>query len=173
MRTNVAMAMFGTGCFWCSEAVFQRIPGVISVRPGYAGGTTKNPTYKEVCAGNSGHAEVVQIQFDSDIVSYGELLNVFWKCHDPTTLNRQGNDVGTQYRSVIFCYDANQRSVADKSKELIGNSGVYKSPVVTEITEAGLFYPAEAYHVDYYSNNKSEPYCRFIITPKLDKLFKK
>lgn len=172
MKTNPSLAMFGSGCFWCSEAVFQRIPGVISVKSGYSGGTTKNPTYKQVCAGDTGHAEVIQISYDPHKVSYENLLDTFWLSHDPTTLNRQGADVGTQYRSVIFYYDDIQKNAAEKSRLSLDKSGKLKAPVVTQIVPAGEFYPAEDYHVDYFNKNPSAPYCRFIIAPKLEKLKK-
>lgn len=172
MKSNSSLAMFGSGCFWCSEAVFQRLPGVLSVTSGYAGGNTENPTYKEVCSGNTGHAEVIQLSFDPLKVSYEKLLDLFWRSHDPTTLNRQGADVGTQYRSVIFYYDDTQKQVAEKSRDALDKAGIYKTPVVTQIAPAPQFYPAEAYHADYYNKNKSAPYCRFIIAPKLEKLGK-
>ena len=172
MKTNPAVAMFGSGCFWCSEAVFQRIPGVISVKSGYSGGKTKNPTYKQVCTGDTGHAEVIQISYDPQKVSYENLLDTFWLSHDPTTLNRQGADVGTQYRSVIFYYDDGQKNAAEKSKLSLDKSGKLKAPVVTQIVSAGEFYPAEDYHADYFNKNSSAPYCRFIIAPKLEKLKK-
>jgi peptide-methionine (S)-S-oxide reductase len=165
--------MFGSGCFWCSEAIFQRVPGVISVKSGYSGGQIINPTYKQVCSGDTGHAEVVQVSFDSQAVSLERLLEIFWMSHDPTTLNRQGADVGTQYRSVIFYYDADQKSIAEKSKQSLDQSGKFKSPIVTQIAPAGEFYPAEDYHVDYFNKNKSAPYCRFIIAPKIEKMEKK
>lgn len=172
MKTNPAVAMFGSGCFWCSEAVFQRIPGVISAKSGYSGGTTKNPTYKQVCAGDTGHAEVVQVTYEPEKISYDKLLEMFWLSHDPTTLNQQGADVGTQYRSVIFFYDEEQKAVAVNSKATLDRSGKYKSPIVTQIVPAGEFYPAEADHVDYYNRNQSAPYCRFVIAPKLEKIKK-
>jgi peptide-methionine (S)-S-oxide reductase len=170
MNTNPAVVMFGSGCFWCSEAVFQRIPGVISVTSGYSGGKIKNPTYKQVCSGDSGHAEVVQVSYDPLKVSFEGLLDLFWLSHDPTTLNRQGADVGTQYRSVIFYYDADQKLAAEKSKQALDQSGKLKAPVVTQIAPAEQFYPAEDYHKDYFNKNKAAPYCRFIIAPKLEKL---
>lgn len=172
MKTNPAVVMFGSGCFWCSEAIFQRTPGVISVKSGYSGGKIKNPTYKQVCSGDTGHAEVIQISYDSQKVSFDTLLETFWKSHDPTTLNRQGGDEGTQYRSVIFYYDAEQKSAAEKSKQHLDKSGKLKAPVVTQILPAEEFYPAEDYHVDYYNKNKSAPYCRFVIAPKLEKMGK-
>ncbi len=170
MNTNPAVAMFGMGCFWCSEAIFQRIPGVISVRSGYSGGKTRNPSYEQVCTGNTGHAEVIQVTFDPSKVSYENLLQTFWLSHDPTTLNRQGADVGTQYRSVIYCYDEVQMNLAEMSKKALDASGKFKAPVVTQILSASEFYPAEDYHVDYYNKNRSVPYCRFVIAPKLEKL---
>jgi len=172
MNTNPAVVMFGSGCFWCSEAVFQRIPGVISVKSGYSGGKIKNPTYKQVCAGDTGHAEVIQISYDPQQVSYENLLDTFWLSHDPTTLNRQGADIGTQYRSVIFYYDDIQKNAAEKSRLSLDKSGKLKDPVVTQIVPAGEFYPAEDYHVDYFNKNPSAPYCRFIIAPKLEKMKK-
>jgi peptide-methionine (S)-S-oxide reductase len=164
--------MFGSGCFWCSEAVFQRTPGVISVKSGYSGGKTKNPTYEQVCAGDTGHAEVIQVSYDPHLVSYEKLLDMFWLSHDPTTLNRQGADIGTQYRSVIFYYNDLQKIEAEKSKLSLDKSGILKAPIVTQIVQATEFYPAEDYHVDYYNKNKSAPYCRFVIAPKLEKLKK-
>jgi peptide-methionine (S)-S-oxide reductase len=172
MNTNSAIAMFGSGCFWCSEAVFQRTPGVISVKSGYSGGKTKNPTYEQVCAGDTGHAEVIQVSYDPHLVSYEKLLDMFWLSHDPTTLNRQGADIGTQYRSVIFYYNDLQKIEAEKSKLFLDKSGILKAPIVTQIVQATEFYPAEDYHVDYYNKNKSAPYCRFVIAPKLEKLKK-
>ena len=172
MITNSATVMFGSGCFWCSEAVFQRIPGVIAVKSGYSGGTVKNPTYKQVCTGDTGHAEVIQVSYDSQKVSFEKLLEIFWMSHDPTSLNRQGADVGTQYRSVIFYYDEAQKNMAEKSMDSLNKSGKFKAPVVTQISKAGPFYPAEDYHLDYYNKNKTAPYCRFIIAPKLEKVSK-
>lgn len=165
-------ATFGTGCFWCTEAIFSALKGVDSVTPGYSGGQTKNPTYKEVCSGTTGHAEVIQVVYNPEIISYGELLEVFWKTHDPTTLNRQGADVGTQYRSVIFFHDSEQEQEALNYKQALTEVGIWDQPIVTEISAYSLFYPAEAYHNDYYKNNPANGYCNFVITPKLDK-FKK
>ena len=164
------VATFGNGCFWCTEAVFQQYKGVLKVESGYTGGQVKNPTYKEVCTGGTGHAEVVQITFDPKVISFVNLLEVFWRSHDPTTLNRQGNDVGTQYRSAVFYHSERQRELAEKFKAKIDAARVLDKPVVTEITPAGEFYPAEAYHQDYFDNNTRAPYCRMIIRPKLDKL---
>ena len=165
-------ATFGAGCFWCVEAVFQRLEGVQDVLPGYSGGDKDNPTYKEVCTGRTGHAEVAQITFDPTIISFDELLNMFWQSHDPTTLNRQGNDVGTQYRSAIFYHNEEQRSTAEKSKEKFDISGIFSIQIVTEITALDQFWLAEDYHNNYYENNPNQPYCRIVIKPKLDKLFK-
>jgi len=161
-------AIFGAGCFWCVEAVFQRIPGVVSVMPGYAGGTKANPTYEEVCTGKTGHAEVAQITFDPSKVSYEKLLEVFWEAHDPTTLNRQGADEGTQYRSVIFYNSEKQKLAAEKSKQDAQKQ--FGDPIVTEIKSLIAFYKAENYHQNYYNNNRNAPYCTFVIKPKLKKL---
>jgi peptide-methionine (S)-S-oxide reductase len=161
-------ATFGAGCFWCIEAVFQRINGVTSVVPGYAGGKTENPTYKQVCSGTTGHAEVAQITFDPTKVSYEKLLEVLWHAHDPTTMNRQGNDVGTQYRSVVFYHDEKQKAVAEKSKREAAKQ--FDAPIVTQIEALTKFYEAEDYHHNYYNENKSQPYCQFVIKPKLQKL---
>ena len=167
------IATLGGGCFWCVEAVFQRIEGVLSVKPGYAGGDIKNPTYKQICTGNTGHAEVAKIEFDPEKITYSQILNVFWQSHDPTTLNRQGNDVGTQYRSVIFFHDESQREIAEKSKIDADKSGYWDNKIVTEITLLNNYYDAEDYHDNYYNNNPNQPYCLFVIKPKLDKLEKK
>ena len=164
------LATFGGGCFWCVEAVFERLPGVLSVTSGYAGGRKENPTYKEVCGGDTGHAEVIQIRFDPDRISYERLLEVFWEAHDPTTLNRLGNDEGTQYRSIVLYHDDAQRAAAEKSKQAAGKR--FAQPIVTEIVPLTRFYPAEGYHQDYYRNNASAPYCRAVIRPKLEKLEK-
>jgi len=163
-------AMFGSGCFWCSEAVFQRVPGVKSVKSGYAGGSSKNPTYRQVSTGETGHAEVVKMVFDPRQVSYDQLLALFWKMHDPTTLNRQGADTGTQYRSVIFYFSPAQKAAAEAAKNVLDDSREFKDPVVTEIVPASDFYPAEDYHDDYYNQNKDAPYCRIVIQPKLKKM---
>lgn len=161
-------ATLGAGCFWCVEAVFQRIPGVISVMPGYAGGTKPNPTYEEVCTGKTGHAEVAQITYDPTKISYEKILEVFWQAHDPTTLNRQGADVGTQYRSAIFYRDEKQKLAAEKSRAEAQK--LFNDPIVTEITPLHAFYKAENYHQNYYKNNPNAPYCVFVIKPKLKKL---
>ena len=166
------IATLGGGCFWCVEAVFQRIEGVLSVKPGYAGGDIKNPTYKQICTGKTGHAEVAKIEFNPEKITYSQILNVFWQSHDPTTLNRQGNDVGTQYRSVIFFHDESQREIAEKSKIDADKSGYWDNKIVTEITLLNNYYDAEDYHDNYYNNNPNQPYCLFVIKPKLDKLEK-
>jgi len=165
-------ATFGAGCFWCVEAVFERLEGVIDVIPGYSGGHKKNPTYREICTGTTGHAEVAQITFDPKIITFNNLLNMFWKSHDPTTRNRQGNDVGTQYRSAIFYHNNKQKEIADNSKNTVDDSNIFLNPIVTEITKLDKFWPAEDYHNNYYNNNMNQPYCRVVIKPKLDKLFK-
>jgi|TARA_Y100000590_G_C15576018_1_gene960477 peptide-methionine (S)-S-oxide reductase len=165
-------ATFGAGCFWCVEAVFERLDGVVDVLPGYSGGHKKNPTYREICTGMTGHAEVAQITFDPTIVTFNDLLKMFWRSHDPTTRNRQGNDIGTQYRSAIFYHNNEQKTIAEESKNKADNSNVFLNPIVTEITKLDKFWPAEDYHNNYYVNNMDQPYCRVIIKPKLDKLFK-
>ena len=166
------IATLGGGCFWCVEAVFQRIEGVISVKPGYAGGNVNNPTYKQICTGSTGHAEVAKIEFDPSKITYSQILNVFWQSHDPTTLNRQGNDVGTQYRSVIFFHNESQEEIAKKSKIDADKSGYWDNRIVTEVTLLNNYYDAEDYHDNYYNNNPNQPYCLFVIKPKLDKLEK-
>lgn len=164
------VATFGSGCFWCTEAVFQQLEGVISVKPGYSGGKRPNPTYEQVSSGATGHAEVTQIIYNPDIISFADLLEVFWKSHDPTTLNRQGADVGTQYRSVIFYHDEKQKEIAEQYKQKLNEANAFEKQVVTEITALEKFYPAEDYHVNYYNNNKNAPYCTFVIQPKVDKI---
>ena len=167
------IATFGTGCFWCTEAIFEQLDGVLSATSGYSGGTTIKPTYKEVSAGESGHAECVQIIYDTSKISFDELLEVFWQTHDPTTLNRQGADVGTQYRSAIFYHTEDQKQKAEKYKVELDKSGAFDNPIVTEITAFIKFFPAENYHQQYFENNEnSNPYCKIVIRPKLDK-FKK
>ncbi len=165
-------ATVGAGCFWCVEAVFQRLNGVEKVISGYTGGNVKNPSYKEVCTGTTGHAEVCQIIYNPDKISYEEILRAFWLAHDPTTLNQQGNDVGTQYRSAIFYHNESQKSLAEKLKAELDASGAYQAPVVTEISPLTVFYPAEDYHQNYYNENGNQPYCLFVIKPKLDKFEK-
>ena len=169
---NMEKATFGSGCFWCTEAVFERLNGVKKVVSGYAGGTVENPTYEEVCSGTTGHAEVTQITYDPKIISYDELLEVFWKTHNPTTLNRQGNDVGTQYRSVIFYHSEEQKQLAEKYKEELNKSGAWDRPIVTEISLLTNFFSAEGYHQDYYKNNPNQGYCAFVIAPKVEKFEK-
>jgi peptide-methionine (S)-S-oxide reductase len=169
MSTNhIETAVLGGGCFWCMEAVYERLPGVLSVTSGYAGGHVVNPTYHQVCGGDTGHAEVTQIKFDAAKISFAQLLDVFWQAHDPTTLNRQGNDEGTQYRSVIFYADEKQKLVAEKSK-LAAQANFFK-PIVTEITPLTKFYPAEDYHQGYFDEHGHEPYCQLVIAPKIKKL---
>ena len=172
MSDTLSTATFGTGCFWCTEAVFLEVKGVHRVVSGYAGGYTKNPTYQQICTGTTGHAEVIQITFDPAVVSFEDLLEVFWRTHDPTTLNRQGADVGTQYRSVIFYHDDEQRVSAEKSKQETDASGLWKDPIVTEITPFDTFYTAEGYHQEFYQRNPHQPYCFVIIDPKMKKFRK-
>jgi peptide-methionine (S)-S-oxide reductase len=167
------LATLGGGCFWCVEAVYQRVDGVLSVKPGYAGGHVDNPGYKEVCSGKTGHAEVAKIEFDPDQISYQQILNVFWQAHDPTTLNKQGADVGTQYRSVIFYHSEEQKALAEKSKESANESNYWPDPIVTQITLLDNYSDAEDNHDNYYRDNPYQPYCQFVIKPKLDKLEKK
>jgi peptide-methionine (S)-S-oxide reductase len=172
--TNRSMdtATFGAGCFWCVEAQFQILDGVNSVSSGFSGGTVKNPAYREVCNGTTGHAEVCQIAYDPTKISYDELLAAFWQSHDPTQLNRQGNDIGTQYRSVIYYHNEEQKGLAEKYKKELNTSGAFEKPIVTEISAIGPFYKAEDYHQNYFNQNGSESYCQFVIQPKVEK-FKK
>ena len=172
LTRGLEVATFGSGCFWCTEAVFQQLRGVQSVISGYSGGEQANPTYHQVCTGTTGHAEVVQITYDPQVVSFQELLKVFWQTHDPTTLNRQGNDVGPQYRSVVLYHSAEQREIAEHYKRKLNESGAFGSPVVTEISHFIEFYPAENYHQNYYDENPRQPYCMAVIRPKVEK-FKK
>jgi len=169
---NIDTATFGAGCFWCVEAQFQLLNGVLKVESGFMGGHVKNPAYREVCNGTTGHAEVCQIAYDKTKISYEELLAAFWQSHDPTQLNRQGNDIGTQYRSVIFYHDDNQKQLAEKYKAELNNSGAWDKPIVTEISMASVFYKADDYHQNYFNQNGDQPYCSFIIQPKVEK-FKK
>lgn len=173
MKDNLAIATFGNGCFWCTEAIFQQLKGVETVLPGYTGGTVKNPSYKEVCTGTTGHAEAIQITYDPSVISYRELLDVFFYTHDPTTLNRQGADVGTQYRSAIFYHNQDQQNDAQTIIAQLTAEEVYADPIVTEISAINVFYQAEDYHRNYYNNNKNQGYCRAVINPKLDKFMKK
>lgn len=170
VKTEVAT--FGTGCFWCTEAVFQELKGVVKVYSGYMGGHVANPSYEEVCSGATGHAECLQVFFDPEVLTYDELLEVFWESHDPTQLNRQGNDIGTQYRSAIFYHTEEQREKAEHYKTQLDKEGAYPNPIVTEITPATTFYPAEDYHQDYYNNHGSQPYCYIVIRPKVEKFEK-
>ncbi|WP_299989562.1 peptide-methionine (S)-S-oxide reductase MsrA [uncultured Pontibacter sp.] len=165
-------ATFGGGCFWCTEAVFQDLAGVQKVESGYAGGHMENPTYKQVTSGTTGHAEVLQITYDPAIISYDELLEVFWKTHDPTTLNRQGNDIGTQYRSIVLYHNDEQREKAERYKQELDAAGAFDDPIVTTIEPLQEFYPAEDYHQNYFNTHGHEPYCSFVIRPKVDKVRK-
>lgn len=169
---NFEKATFGTGCFWCTEALYESLDGVIDAVSGYEGGPKPNPTYKEVCTGTTGHAECVEVTYDPSKITYAELLEAFFRSHDPTTLNRQGADVGTQYRSVIFYHNDEQKRLAETAKAELDKAGAYTNPIVTEISPAGTFYEAEAYHQSYFANNPNQGYCAFVIAPKLDK-FKK
>lgn len=169
---SLQVATFGSGCFWCTEAVFQQVEGVVKVESGYSGGKVKNPTYREVCSGLTGHAEVVQLTYDPAVVSFEELLEIFWQTHDPTTLNRQGADEGTQYRSVVFYHDDDQKRLAESYKKKLDAAGAFDNPIVTEISPFSTFYKAEDYHQNYYNLNGNAPYCSFVIRPKLEK-FKK
>lgn len=169
-RTDVVT--FGTGCFWCTEAIFQELKGVLSVISGYMGGHVENPAYEEVCSGTTGHAECLQIAYDPAIITYDELLQVFFESHDPTQLNRQGNDIGTQYRSAIFYHTEEQKQKAEHYKAELEKAGAYPNPIVTEITPAGIFYPAEDYHQNYYNSHGSQPYCYVVIRPKVEKFEK-
>lgn len=172
MNNNLDTATFAAGCFWCTEAVFQRLKGVVKVESGYSGGTVPNPTYEAVCTGRTGHAECTQITFDPAVISFSNLLEVFWKTHDPTTLNRQGNDAGTQYRSAIFYHNEVQKELAEKYKSHLDSAKIWDAPIVTEIVPFKIFYKAEDYHQNYYNRNGNQPYCSFVITPKIEKFEK-
>lgn len=163
---------FGTGCFWCTEAVFQQLEGVVNVTSGYSGGHVANPTYEQVCGKNTGHAECLNIVYDKNKISFDELLKVFWQVHDPTTLNRQGNDAGPQYRSVIFYHNDDQKERAEKYKAELNKSGAWDKPIVTEISPLENFYPAENYHQNYFNNNGSQSYCAYVVRPKVEKFQK-
>jgi methionine-S-sulfoxide reductase len=165
-------ATFGEGCFWCCEAVFQRLKGVKTVVSGYSGGNVEKPTYEQVCTGRTGHAEVIQITFDPNEIKFEDLLKVFWQTHDPTTLNRQGHDTGTQYRSAIFYHNEEQHRIAEAYKKQLDKSGTFNSPIVTEITPIKNFFPAEKYHQDYFNLNPNQQYCQFVIRPKVEKFNK-
>jgi peptide-methionine (S)-S-oxide reductase len=171
-NSNIEVATFANGCFWCTEAVFQELKGVEKVTNGYTGGHVKNPTYEQVCNKDTGHAECLQIEYEPKQISFDELLEVFWKTHDPTTVNRQGNDVGPQYRSAIFYHNQEQKEKAEKYKEELDKSGVFNSPIVTSIEPFTVFYPAENYHADYFKRNSSQPYCYYVIKPKMEKFRK-
>lgn len=173
MTNDPSFAVFGGGCFWCTEAVFERLKGVVSVRPGYAGGQLAHPTYEQVCSGRTGHAEVIRIEYDPKVVSFEDLLTVFFATHDPTTLNRQGHDTGTQYRSIILYADEAQKQVADAFIKELAKSGQFPQPIVTEVTPLGTFYEAEDYHREYYRRNEGQPYCQFVISPKVGKFQQK
>lgn len=169
-KPKLEKATFGMGCFWCTEAVFERLNGVSNVKSGYEGGDIVNPTYEQICTGTTNHAEVIEMEFDPAKISYVELLEIFWKIHDPTTLNRQGGDIGTQYRSVIFYHNEQQKVLAEKYKKLLNDENALGSPIVTAIDKAETFYVAENYHQDYYIKNGQAPYCRAVILPKMEKL---
>ena len=169
LNYKMSLMTIGAGCFWCVEAIFNQIAGVSSVTSGYSGGDLPNPNYEMICTGKSGYAEVIQVEFDSNIVSYEELLKLFWISHDPTTINQQGNDIGSQYRSVIFFHNQNQKNKADSLKKALNESNLFKKEIVTEITEFKKFYKAEEYHQDYFAKNPNVPYCSFVIKPKLEK----
>lgn len=171
-KAKIETATLGGGCFWCVEAVFEEVKGVTAVESGYTGGKTENPTYKDICTGTTGHAEVCQIKFDASVLTFKDILEVFFKTHDPTTLNRQGNDRGTQYRSVIFYHSKEQKELAEKIKKELDASGAFKDPIVTEISPLGKYYKAEDYHQDYFKNNPGEGYCAFVIAPKMEKFRK-
>ncbi len=170
---KIDTAVFGGGCFWCTEAIFQRLKGVESVKSGYAGGKVPNPTYEQVSMGNTGHAEAIQIEFDPSIIQYADLLNVFFATHDPTTLNRQGADTGTQYRSVVFYNSPAQRDEAQKFIDKLSQDEVFEDPIVTEVSPLEKFWPAESYHQRYYEQNQNKPYCQIVISPKIAKLRQK
>jgi peptide-methionine (S)-S-oxide reductase len=169
---NLQVATLAGGCFWCLEAVYESLRGVERVESGYSGGTVVDPSYREVCTGTTGHAEVVQIAFDPSVISYHEILDVFFSIHDPTTLNRQGPDVGTQYRSAIFYHTEEQKAVAEQMIDELDASGAWKDPIVTEVAPFAGFYPAEDYHREYYRRNRTQPYCRVVIAPKMEKFVK-
>ncbi|MDF1572379.1 MAG: peptide-methionine (S)-S-oxide reductase MsrA [Bacteroidales bacterium] len=172
MNNNEELATFAGGCFWCTEAIFDQVKGVKSVTSGYSGGHVINPSYREVTQGRTGHAEAIQLTCDPDVITYIELLEIFFKTHDPTTLNRQGADVGTQYRSAIFYHSEAQRKAAEEIIDALDREGIWNNPIVTEVTEFSNFYPAEAYHQEYFENNPNQGYCRIVIQPKVEK-FKK
>jgi peptide-methionine (S)-S-oxide reductase len=172
MVDNLEVATLGSGCFWCTEAFFLPVKGIKSVVSGYSGGKVKNPTYKEVCSGLTGHAEVIQVTFDPTIISYSEVLEIFWNTHDPTTLNKQGADEGTQYRSVVYFHNDEQKKIAEDYKTQLNQSAVFKNPIVTEISPFTVFYPAENYHQNYFELNPTQGYCAYVIRPKVEKFRK-
>lgn len=173
MESNsIETATLGGGCFWCTEAVFDALNGIVDVVSGYSGGHTENPSYEEVCTGSTGHAEVIQVRFDPSVISFADVLRIFFATHDPTTLNRQGNDVGTQYRSVVFYHSDEQKRIAEEVIDEITKEGIYDDPIVTEVTEFTNFYPAEDYHQNYFENNPNQPYCSAIVAPKVAKFRK-
>ena len=172
LENNIEVATLGNGCFWCTEAVFQLVKGVTKVESGYSGGDTENPTYKDICTGTTNHAECLRVSFDTNVVSYEDILKVFWESHDPTTLNRQGNDVGTLYRSIIFYHNEKQKETAKAFKEQLNKSGIFTKPIVTLIEQSTKFYKAEDYHQDYYNHNKTASYCQFVVKPKVEKYLK-
>jgi peptide-methionine (S)-S-oxide reductase len=169
MSDNVEIATLGAGCFWCVEAVFQDVKGVHKVESGYTGGQVDNPTYKQICTGTTGHAEVAQVTFDPSVISFEDILMIFWHTHDPTTLNRQGNDAGTQYRSAIFYHSDQQKEIAEKSKTETEASDLWPNSIVTEVTALEVYYPAEDYHQNYFNDNPNQPYCMMVINPKVQK----
>lgn len=166
-------AVFGGGCFWCTEAIYKRIKGVVSIKPGYAGGHTQDPTYYQVCSGTTGHAEVIRIEFDPETIQFRDLVDIFWNAHDPTTKDRQGNDIGSQYRSIILYQNEEQRIAAEGSLRAAESSGEFKKPIVTEIKPLDGFYEAEEYHHNYFENNPNQPYCHAVISPKVNHFFEK
>ncbi len=172
MNKKTEIATLAGGCFWCLEEIYGRVKGVIKVVSGYVGGITKDPTYEQVCSGSTGHAEAVQITFNPQVISYQDILNIFWQIHNPTTKNRQGHDIGTQYRSVIFYHDEVQKEIAEKSKKDLEDSNVWESPIVTEILPVEEFYQAETYHQNYYKNNPYNSYCQFVVKPKVNKFLR-
>ena len=170
-KNILEQATFGAGCFWCVEAIFERLEGVLDVRVGYIGGKSENPTYEDVCSGKTGHVEVIQLDYNPQIIRFNKLMDIFWESHDPTTLNRQGNDIGSQYRSAIFYNSDEQLEIAQQSLKTADRKKMYSNPIVTELYPLSTFYPAEDYHQDYYRRNTNAPYCRLVIQPKLKKLF--
>lgn len=169
---KIEVATLAAGCFWCVEAIYQRLKGVEAVESGYMGGTLKNPTYKDVCTGETGHAEILQVTYDANLITFEEILEVFWKTHDPTTLNRQGNDVGTQYRSAIFYHSEEQKEIAAAYMKQLDESGIFSGKIVTTLEPLSEYYPAEGYHQNYFNQNGSQPYCQFVVRPKVEKFVK-